>query len=130
MQQHDQDNKSRPGLVEYVMWKSDTESEAWVSSNIGIYSDSSPVSSYSSQITLYRSLHACWQLILEFTIWKISYSGSPSIITGVGASCVLLERELDMVGSNMDTWKTGWTEYMDSERWRVNNSILDWAMIS
>ena len=29
---------------------------------------SSPVSSYPSQITLYRSLHACWQLILEFTI--------------------------------------------------------------
>ena len=29
---------------------------------------SSPMSSYPSQITLYRSLHAHWQLILEFTI--------------------------------------------------------------
>ena len=72
-----------------------------------IYSDSSPVSSYPSQITLYRSLHAIWQLILEFTIQEISYSDSLSIITRAEASCVLLEKELDIVGSSMDTWKTG-----------------------
>jgi len=74
-----------------------------ISSDVGIHSDSSPVSSYSSQITLYRSLYACQWLILEYTIWEISYSDSLSIITEVGASCVLLEKELDMVGLSMDT---------------------------
>jgi len=91
------------GLVGYVMWQSATKLEAWVSSDVGIYSDSSPVSSYSSQIILYRSLHACQQLILESTIWEISYSGSLLIITGVGASCIFSEKVLDVVGSSMDT---------------------------
>jgi len=74
-----------------------------VSSNIGIHSDSSPVSSYSSQITLYRSLHTCQQLILESTIQEISYLGSLLIITGVEASCVFLEKELDVACSSMNT---------------------------
>jgi len=130
MQQYDQDNGRGPGLMEYVMWKSDTKSAAWVSSDIGIYSDLSPVSSYTSQITLYRSLHAYQQLILESTIWEISYSDFPSIITRVEASCIFLEKALDVTGSSMDTWKTGWTEYIDFGRWRVNNSVLGWAMIS
>jgi len=68
MEQHDQNNESGLGLAEYMMWKSDTKSMAWVSLDVGIYSDSSLVSSYPSQITLYRSLHAHWQLILESTI--------------------------------------------------------------
>ena len=83
---------------------------------IGIHLDLSSVSSYPSQITLYKSLHACWQSILESVIQEISYSGSLSIITGVGAGCFLLEKELDMVGSSMNTWKTGWTECMNSKR--------------
>ena len=107
MQQHDQDNGRGPGLAGYAMWKSDTKSAAWVSSDAGIHSDSSPVSSYPSQITLYRSLHACRQSILESTIWEILYSGSLSIMTGVEASCILLEKVLDVVGSSIDTWKTG-----------------------
>jgi len=78
-----------------------------VSSDAEIHSDLSPVSSYPSQIILYRSLHICQQSILESTIQEISYSGSPSIITGVRASYILLEKELDMAGSNMDIWKTG-----------------------
>jgi len=78
-----------------------------VSLDARIHSESSSVSSYSSQIILYKSLHACWQLILESTILEISYLSFPSIITGVGASCVLLEKELDMVGLSMNTWKTG-----------------------
>jgi len=78
-----------------------------MSSNAGIHSDSSSVSSYPSQITLYRSLHACQQSILESTIQEISYLGFLSIITGTGASCVFLEKVLDMVGLSMDTWKTG-----------------------
>ena len=78
---------------------------------------------YSSQITLYRSLHAHWQSILESTIREISYSGSPSIMTGAGAGCILSEKVLDVAGSSMDTWKTGWTERMDSGRWRVNNRV-------
>ena len=130
MQQHDQDNGRGPGLAGYAMWKSDTKSAAWVSSDAGIHSDLSPVSSYSSQITLYRSLHAHRQSILESTIWEISYLGSPSIITRAGASCILSEKVLDVVGSSMDTWKTGWTEHMDSGRQRVNDRVLGWAIIS
>jgi len=77
-----------------------------VSSDVGIHSDLSPVSSYPSQIILYRSLHACWQLILESTIQEISYLGFPLIITRIGAGCVLSGKELDVAGSNMDIWKT------------------------
>jgi len=39
---------------------------------------------------------------LEFTVLEISYSGSLSIITGVEASYVLLGKELDIAGLNMD----------------------------
>ena len=74
-----------------------------MSSNAEIYSDLSPVSSYPSQITLYRSLHVHRQSILESTIQEISYSGSLSIITGVGASCILLEKKLDVEGLSMNT---------------------------
>ena len=90
----------------------------------GIHSDSSPVSSYPNQITLYRSLHAHRQSILESTIREISYSGSPSIMTRVGAGYILLEKVLDVVGLSMDIWKTGWTECIDSGRWRVNDRVL------
>jgi len=68
-----------------------------------IHSDSSPVSSYSSQITLYRSLHAYQQSILESTIQEILYLDSSSIITKVRTSCVLLEKELNVAGLSMDT---------------------------
>ena len=70
-----------------------------ISLDIGIHLDSSLMSSYSSQITLYRSLHAYQQSILEST--------TLSIMTGAGASCVLLEKELDVAGSSMDIWNTG-----------------------
>ena len=50
---------------------------------VEIHLDSFLVFSYTSQITLYRSLHACWQSILEFTIKEISYLGSLSIMTEV-----------------------------------------------
>ena len=78
-----------------------------MSSDIEIYSDLSLVSLYPSQIILYRSLHIFQQSILESTIQEISYLGSLSIITRAGVSCILLEKELDMVDSSMDTWKTG-----------------------
>ena len=87
-----------------------------MSSDVEIYLDLSSVSSYPNQIILYRSFYAYWQSILESTIQEILYLGSPSIITRTGASCVLLEKELDMAGSSMNTWKTGWTEYMNSRR--------------
>ena len=75
--------------------------------DVEIHLDLSPVSSYPSQITLYRSLHAHWRSILESTIWEILYSGSPSIMTGARASCILSEKVLDVAGSSMNTWKTG-----------------------
>ena len=130
MQQYVQDNGRGLGLAGYVMWKSDIKLVAWVSSDMEIYSESSPVFSYPSQITLYRSLHTRWQSILESTIWEILYSGSPSIMTRVGASCILLEKVLDVVGSSMDTWKTGWTEHIDFGRQRVNDRVLGWVVIS
>ena len=102
MQQCVQDNGRGPGLAGYAIWKSDTKSTAWVSSDAGIHLDSSPVSSYSSQITLYRSLHAHQWSILESTIQEISYLGSLSIMTRVEAGCILLEKVLDVVGSSMD----------------------------
>jgi len=45
------------------------------------------------------------------------------IITGVEAGYVLLKKKLDIVGSSMDTWQTGWTEHIDSGRQKVNDSI-------
>jgi len=129
MQQCVQDNGRGLGLAGYAMWKLDTKSAVWESLDAKIHSDSSPVFSYPSQITLYRSLHACQQSILESTIQEISYSGSPSIMTRTEAGCILLEKVLDMVGSSIDTWMTGWTEHMDSGRWRVNDRVPGWAMI-
>jgi len=87
------------------MWKLDTKSAAWMSLDTEVHLDLFLVSLYPSQITLYKSLHICQWLILESTIWVL-YLDSLSIITGVGASCVLLEKELDMVCSSIDTWKT------------------------
>ena len=98
------------------MWKSDTKSVAWESLDAGIHLDLSLVSLYPNQITLYRSLHAHQWLILESTIQEISYSGSSSIMTGAEAGYILSEKVLDVAGSSMDTWKTGWTEHMDSGR--------------
>ena len=68
VQQCNQDSRRELGLAGYAIWKLDTKLVAWVSSDVEIYSDSSPVSSYPSQIILYRSLHACRQSILESTI--------------------------------------------------------------
>ena len=70
---------------------------------MGMLLDLSPVSSYPSQITLYRSLHAYRQSILESTIWEISYLDFPSIMTRTGANCILLEKVLDVVDLSMDT---------------------------
>ena len=41
----------------------------------------------------------------------------------IEASCILSEKKLDITSSSIDTWKTGWTEYIDFERQRVNNSV-------
>jgi len=78
-----------------------------VSSDVGFYSDLSPMSSYPSQIILYKSLHAHQQSILESTIQEISYSDFLSIMTGVEAGCILLEKVLDIAGLSMDTWNIG-----------------------
>ena len=130
MQQCVQDNERGLGLVGYAIWKSDTKSTAWESLDAEIYLDSSLMPSYPSQIILYRSLYVHQRLILESTIQEISYSGSLSIMTRAGAGCILLEKVLDMAGSSMDTWKTEWTECMDPGRWRVNNRVPGWEMIS
>ena len=94
-------------LTEYTAW-----SRQWKWTRLGgiynikIYSDLSLVSSYPSQIILYKSLHTYWWSILESTIWEISYLGFLSIITSIGASYVSLEKELDIVCLNIDICKT------------------------
>ena len=45
-------------------------------------------------------------------------------MTRARASCILSEKVLDVAVSSMDTWKTEWTEHMDSGRRKVNNRIL------
>ena len=129
IQQYNQNNGRGLGLAEYTMWKLDTKSVAWVSLDVEIYLDLSLVSLYPSQITLYRSLHACWRSILESTIQEILYSSFPSIMTGAGASCILSEKVLNIVDLSMDTWNIGWTEHIDSGRQKVNNRVPDWTMI-
>jgi len=49
--------------------------------------------------------------------------GSLSIITGTEAGCILLGKELDIVGSSIDIWKNGWIEHIDTGKQRMNNSI-------
>ena len=120
MQQHIQNNGRELGSVGYAMWKSDTKSVVWVSSDVEIHSDLSPMSSYPNQITLYRSLHAHRWLILESTIQEISYSSSSSIMTGAKVSqisyslVVILElsgvlevqyKEIMMSSINKDNWR-------------------------
>jgi len=51
-------------------------------------------------------------------------------MTGAEAGCILLEKVLKVAGLSMDTWKTGWTEHMNSGRQRVNDKVPGWAMIS
>jgi len=80
-------------LSQWYEWVSDTE----------IHLNLSLMSSYPSQITLYKSLYICWQSILESTIGEISYLGSLLIITSVETGYVLLRKELDVVGLNIDT---------------------------
>jgi len=57
-----------------------------MSLDVGIHSDSSLISLYPSQITLYKSLHAYWQSILKSTIQVILYLGFLSIIARAEAS--------------------------------------------
>ena len=66
-----------------------------MSLDVEIHLDLSLVSSSSSQITLYKSLHACQQSILKSTYLDFLF------ITSVEASCILLEKELDVIGLNM-----------------------------
>ena len=84
------------------MWKLDTKSAVWVSLDVEIHLDLSLISSYHNQITLYRSLHACRKSILKSTIQEILYLGSLLIMTEVEASCILLEKVLDVAGSSID----------------------------
>ena len=51
-------------------------------------------------------------------------------MTSLGASYILLEKVLDMVGSSIDIQKTGWTECIDSRRQRVNDRVLSLEIIS
>ena len=100
------------------------------SSVTGNHSESLSVSSYPSHITLYSSLHALWQSILESTILEISYSGSPSMITSTGGNSEHCWKVLDVAGSSIETWNTGWAALMVSGRRSVKDCGLGWAIVS
>ena len=83
-------------------------SKVWTLS-AGIQLSSSSVPSYPSQHTKYCSLHFYYRSILESSISNISNSSSLSISTRDSGSWVWLDIILDMLGSSMEMWKTGWT---------------------
>ena len=121
--------RNSPGLDRYLRWKSFSNSLACSSSVAGNHSESLSVSSYPSHITLQSSLHALRQSILESTILEISYSGSPSMITGAGGGLERCWKVLGVAGSSIETWNTGWTALMVSGRWSVNDCRLGQAII-
>ena len=83
-------------------------SKVWTLS-AGIQLSSLSVPSYPSQHTKYCSLHFYYRSILESSISNISNSSSLSISTRDSGSWVWLDIILDMLGSSMEMWKTGWT---------------------
>ena len=113
-----------PGLDGYLRWKSFSNSLAYSSSVTGNHSESLSVSLYPSHITLYSSLHALRQSILEPTILEISYSGSPSMITSAGRGLERCWKVLGMASSSIETWNTGWAALMVSGR----QSVKDWGL--
>ena len=116
-----------PGLDGYFKWKLEMMLVAWASSLAGNQEVSSSVPSYLDHLTKYRSLHT-WRRLsnLESRISEILYSGSPSISTGGGGGWIRLGMEFGVLGSSMETWKTGWIAHMESGSWRVNNKGLLW----
>ena len=114
-----------PGLDGYLRWKSFSNSLAYSSSITGNHSESLSVSLYPSHITLYSSLHALWQSILELTILEISYSGSLSMITGAG-------RGSEAVGNCLVWLVRAWRQGIQDEQplWYPEGgewTIVDWA---
>ena len=60
---------------------------------------------------------------------EISYSGSPSMITGAGGGLERCWKVLGMAGSSIETWNTGWMALMVSGRQSVKDCRLGWAII-
>ena len=122
--------RNGPSLDRYLRWKSFSNSLACSSSVAGNYLELLLVSLYPSHITLYSSLHVLRRSILESTILEISYSGSPSMITGAGRSLEYCWKVLGVASSSIETWNTGWIALMVSRRQSVKNCRLGWAIIS
>jgi len=57
-------------------------------------------------------------------IWKISYSGSPYITTDRDGGLDQLGKILDIIGSSIDMWNTGWTVCIDLGKYIVNEWVL------
>jgi len=53
------------------------------------------------------SPYTLWWSILESTILEISYSGSPSMITGAGGGSERCWKVLGVAGSSMEMWNMG-----------------------
>ena len=116
--------RNSPGLDRYLRWKSFSNSLACSSSVTSNYLESLSVSSYPSHITLYSSLHALWQSILESTILEILYSGSLLMITGAGRGLERCWKVLGIAGSSIETWNTRWAALMMSGRQSVKDCEL------
>ena len=123
--------KVKCSAVEEQRKKKETMSVAWASSLAGNQEVSSSVPSCPDHLTKYRSLYTQHRLSnLESRVSEISYSGSPSMSTGSGGGWIHLGMEFRVLGSSMETWKTGWIARMESGSWRVNNKGPAWAIIS
>ena len=121
--------RNGPSLDGYLRWKSFSNSLACSSSITSNYLESLLVSSYPSHIILYSSLHALQWSILESTILEISYSGSPSMITGAGRGSECCWKVLGVASSSIETWNTRWTALIVSGRQSVKDCGLGWVII-
>ena len=83
-------------------WKSETASEACSSSMAEIHKDSSSVPSYLAHSMRYCNLHLYHRLSLESRILEISYSGSPSTLTGGRGGWMQLGMVFRVDGSRME----------------------------
>ena len=67
---------------------------------------------------------------MESSISVTSYSGSPSMTTGAGGGSVQFGIVFGTLGSNIETWKTGWTARMLSGKRSMTECIPAQPMIS
>ena len=92
-------------MLGYDWWKSETASEAYLSSVAEIHEDSSSVLLYPAHLTRYCNLHLYCRTSLVSRILEISYLGLLLTLTGGGGGWMRLHLGivLRVDGSRMET---------------------------